>query len=58
MDGLLVELTRKPGSSIALTLEIQGSGGEDGYPEDVVETVKANARDLKLNDDNLGFEED
>ena len=57
MDGLLVELTRSPGSSIALTLEIQGSGGEDGYPEDVVETVKANARDLELNDDDLGFEE-
>ena len=57
MDGLLVELTRAPGSSIALTLEIQGSGGQDGYPEDVVETVKANARDLKLNDDDLGFEE-
>ena len=57
MDGLLVELTRTPGSSIALTLEIQGSGGEDGYPEDVVEVVKANARDLKLNDDDLGFEE-
>ncbi|MDE0176181.1 MAG: DUF499 domain-containing protein [Defluviicoccus sp.] len=58
MDGLLVELTRTPGSSIALTVEIQGSGGEDGYPEDVVEVVKANARDLKLNDDDLGFEEE
>ena len=58
MDGLLVELTRTPGSSIALTLEIQGSGGEDGYPEDVVEVVKANGRDLKLNDDDLGFEEE
>ena len=57
MDGLLVELTRTPGSSIALTLEIQGSGGEGGYPDDVVEVVKANARDLKLNDDDLGFEE-
>ena len=58
MDGLLVELTRTPGSSLTLTLEIQGCGGEDGYPEDIVETVKANARDLKLNDDDLGFEED
>ena len=58
MDGLLVELTRTPGSSIALTLEIQGTGGEDGYREDVVEVVKANARDLKLHDHDLGFEED
>ena len=57
MDGLLVELTRTPGSSIALTLEIQGSGGDHGYPEDVVDTVKANARDLKLKDDELGFEQ-
>ena len=57
MDGLLVELTRTPGSSIVLTLEIQGSSGKDGYPEDVVEVVKANARDLKLNADHLGFAE-
>ena len=52
-----MELTRTPGSNIALTLEIKGTGGEDGYPEDVIEVVKANARDLKLSDDDLGFEE-
>ena len=58
MDGLLVELTRAPGSEIALTLEIHGSADEAGYPEDVVDTVVANARDLKLSEGDLGFEED
>jgi len=57
MDGLLVELTRVPGSSLRLHLEIEGAAGGGGYPEDVVETVKANARDLRLDDDNLGFED-
>ena len=58
MDGLLVELTRAPGAGIELTLEIAGTAGEGGYPSDVVETVTANARDLKLDDGALGFEED
>ena len=58
MDGLLVELTRAPGSTLRLTLEIDGRAGEGGYPKDVVETVKANARDLKLDGNVLGFEED
>ena len=58
MDGLLVELTRAPGSEIALTLEIHGSAGEAGYPEDVVDTVAANARDLKLSEGDLGFEDE
>ena len=57
MDGLLVELTRAPGSALRLHLEIEGTAGDAGYPEDVVETVKANARDLRLDGDNLGFEE-
>ena len=57
MDGLLVELTRVPGSHLRLHLEIEGSAGDDGYPEDVVGTVKANARDLRLDENNLGFEE-
>ena len=57
MDGLLVELTRAPGSALRLHLEIEGTAGDGGYPEDVVDTVKANARDLRLDDDNLGFEE-
>lgn len=59
MDGLLVELTRTKGSTLRLTLEIEGTAAEQGYPEDVVETVKANARDLKLGrKDNYGFELD
>ena len=28
-----------------------------GYPENVAETVKANARNLGLDENNLGFEE-
>lgn len=58
MDGLLVELTRAPGSTLQLTLEIDGRAGDTGYPADVVDTVKANVRDLKLNSDDLGFEEE
>ena len=57
MDGLLVELTRTGGSSLHLTLELEGTSTEQGYPEDVVDTVKANARDLKLDDESFGFEE-
>ena len=56
MDGLLVELTRTPGSQLRLTLEIYGTAA--GYPKDVVETVKANARDLKLPEGSFGFEEE
>ena len=58
MDGLLVELTRTQGSTLRLTLEIDGTTVEQGYPKDVVETVKANARDLKLEEKSFGFEED
>ena len=57
MDGLLVELTRTGGSSLRLTLELEGAAAEQGYPEDVIDTVKANARDLKLGDESFGFEE-
>ena len=58
MDGLLVELTRSPGSGIKLTLEIEATSGETGYPTDVVDTVNANVRDLKLDESELGFEKD
>ena len=57
MDGLLVELTRVPGSDLRLHLEIEGAAGDGGYPEDIVGTVRANARDLRLDENNLGFEE-
>ena len=58
MDGLLVELTRTDGSDLKLTLEIEGTSTREGYPKDVVDTVKANARDLKLDSESFGFEED
>lgn len=58
MDGLLVELTRAPGSSLRVSVEIAGSAGGDGYPADVVETVEANAGDLKLGEQSWGFEKD
>lgn len=54
MDSLLVELTRTKGSELRLTLELDGASAEEGYPEDVVEIVKANARDLKLKDGSFG----
>ena len=57
MDGLLVELTRTDGSALQLTLELEGTTSKQGYPEDVVEVVKANAHDLKLDDGAFGFEE-
>ena len=58
MDGLVVELTRTQGSSLCLTLEIDGTTVEHGYPKDVVETAKANPRDLKLGKKSSRFEED
>ena len=59
MDGRLVELTRTPGSSLQLSLEIDGRAADGGgYPKDVVDTVTANARDLRLGGDTLGFEEE
>ena len=57
MDGLLVELTRVPESRLRLHLEIEGVAGDGGYPGDVVDTVQANARDLGLDENSLGFEE-
>ncbi len=56
MDALLVELTRSPGSGVRATLELEGNAGEDGYPEDVVDIVKANVRDLGIDPQAFGFE--
>ena len=58
MDALLVELARSRGSNLRVTLEIHGAAGEPGYPKDVVDTVQANARDLKLDQKKFGFERD
>ena len=56
MDALLVELTRSPGSNVRVTLDLEGRAGEDGYPKDVIEIVKANARDLNIAEHAHGFE--
>ena len=56
MDGLLVELTREKGSTVRVSVEIEGRAVEGGFPPDVVETVKANAHDLKLDEAQWGFE--
>ena len=56
MDGLLVELTRERGSTVRVSVEIEGRAVEGGFPPDVVETVKANAHDLKLDEAQWGFE--
>ena len=58
MDGLLVELTRTSGSKLQLRLDIEGMSPDRGYPKDIVDTVKANARDLKLDVEGFGFEEE
>lgn len=58
MDGLLAELTRGPGSTLKVTLDLAGEAGEGGYAPDVVETAEANARDLGLPEGGYGFERD
>ena len=56
MDALLVEFTRSPGSNVRVTLDLEGHAGENGYPEDVVDIVKANARNQKIDGESFGFE--
>ena len=57
MDAVLVELTRSPGSNVRVTLDLEGHSGETGYPQDVVDIVKANAHDLKIDQRAYGFEQ-
>ena len=54
---ILFELTRPNGSSLKITLEIEGTAAS-GYPEDIVDVVRANLRDLKLDVSEVGFEEE
>lgn len=56
-EEVLFELGRPEGANVRLTLEIEASSS-DGYPEDVVDVVRANVRDLKLNTAEVGFEEE
>jgi hypothetical protein len=45
------------GSSLKISLEIEGNA-PSGYPDDVVEVVRANLRDLKIDITEVGFEEE
>lgn len=53
---ILFELTRPNGANLKITLEIEGSAAS-GYPQDVIDVVRANLRDLKLDTSEVGFEE-
>jgi hypothetical protein len=56
-EEILFELTRANGATLKLTLEIEGSMA-NGYPDDVVNVVRSNIRDLKLDTGDVGFEEE
>jgi len=56
-DEILFELTRSNGSTLKLTLEIEAAAAT-GYPDDVVDVVRSNIRDLKLDASKVGFEDE
>jgi hypothetical protein len=56
-EEILFELTRANGATLKLTLEIEGAMA-NGYPDDVVNVVRSNIRDLKLDTSAVGFEEE
>jgi hypothetical protein len=56
-EEILFELTRGNGATLRLTLEIEGSMA-NGYPDDVVDIVRSNIRDLKLAPSEVGFEKE
>jgi len=56
-EEILFELTRAKGSELKLTLEIEASAPA-GYSDDVVDVIRANIRDLKIDPTNIGFETD
>ncbi len=56
-EEILFELSRADGATVKLTLEIDASSPA-GYPDDVVDVVRANVRDLKLDTGKVGFEEE
>lgn len=55
-EEILFELSRADGATVTLTLEIEASSPV-GYPEDIVDVVRSNVRDLKLDTADVGFEE-
>jgi Protein of unknown function (DUF499)/Swt1-like HEPN len=56
-EEILFELGRPKGAKLILTLEIEGSAA-DGYPDDIIDVVRSNIRDLKLDVNTIGFEEE
>jgi len=54
---VLIELSRPQGAAVKLTLEIEGEAPA-GYPEEVVNVVRSNLRDLKLDVANAGFDDE
>ena len=56
-EEILFELIRGNGATLRLTLEIEGSMA-NGYPDDVVDIVRSNIRDLKLAPSEVGFEKE
>jgi len=56
-EEILFELTRGSGTTLKLSLEIEASMAS-GYPDDVVNVVRANIRDLKLDANEVGFEDE
>ena len=56
-EEILFELSRADGAQVKLTLEIEASSSS-GYSEDVVDVVRSNIRDLKLNAADVGFEDE
>jgi len=55
-EEILFELGRPYGANLRLVLEVEASAPE-GYPDDVVDVVRANIRDLKLDASKVGFED-
>ncbi len=56
-EEILFELGRPDGATVKITLEIEASS-PTGYSDDIVEVVRANIRDLKLDTAEVGFEEE
>ena len=53
---ILFELSRPNGAGLKITLEIEGTAAS-GYPQDVIDVIRANLRGLKLDTSEVGFEE-
>lgn len=56
-EEILFELGRPQGATLRITLEIEASSPA-GFPDDVVDVVRANVRDLKLDAGKVGFEDE